>query len=155
MAGETSITVVGNTTADPELRFTQAGAAVVSFTVASTPRTFDKATGNWKDGEALFLRCTAWRQMAENIAETLTRGTRVVVQGRLEQRSYKTKEGENRTVIEMQVDAVGPDLRYATAKVNRATRDTGFQPPANQQAQNDAWGQTPVGVGNSTEEPPF
>ncbi|MCU1689053.1 MAG: single-stranded DNA-binding protein [Pseudonocardiales bacterium] len=127
MAGETIITVVGNLTADPELRFTPSGAAVASFTVASTPRTFDRQTNEWKDGEALFLRCSIWRQAAENVAESLTRGMRVVLQGRLQQRSYDTREGEKRTVIEMQVDEIGPSLRYATAKVNRTARgsDTG------------------------------
>ena len=125
MAGDTIITVVGNLTADPELRFTPSGAAVASFTVASTPRTFDRQTNEWKDGEALFLRCSAWRQMAENVAETLQRGFRVIVQGRLVQRSFETREGEKRTVIEMQVDEIGPSLRYATAKVNRTTRGSG------------------------------
>jgi single-strand DNA-binding protein len=122
MAGETVITVVGNLTADPELRFTPSGAAVASFTVASTPRTMDRTTNEWKDGDALFLRCSIWRQAAENVAESLTRGMRVVVQGRLQQRSYETREGEKRTVVEMQVDEVGPSLRYATAKVNRTQR---------------------------------
>src|ERR1700750_1137214 len=122
MAGETVITVVGNLTADPELRFTTSGAAVASFTVASTPRTFDRQSNEWKDGEALFLRCSIWRQAAENVAESLTRGMRVVVQGRLQQRSFETREGEKRTVIELQVDEVGPSLRYATAKVNRTQR---------------------------------
>jgi single-strand DNA-binding protein len=122
MAGETVITVVGNLTADPELRFTPSGAAVASFTVASTPRTMDRTTNEWKDGEALFLRCSIWRQAAENVAESLTRGMRVVVQGRLQQRSYETAAGEKRTVVEMQVDEVGPSLRYATAKVNRTQR---------------------------------
>src|SRR5206468_12991326 len=112
-------------TADPELRFTASGAAVASFTVASTPRTFDRQTNEWKDGEALFLRCSAWRQMAANVAETLQRGFRVIVQGRLVQRSFETREGEKRTVIEMQVDEIGPSLRYATAKVNRTTRGSG------------------------------
>jgi single-strand DNA-binding protein len=125
MAGDTIITVVGNLTADPELRFTPSGAAVASFTVASTPRTFDRQTNEWKDGEALFLRCSAWRQMAENVAETLQRGFRVIVQGRLVQRSFETREGEKRTVIEMQVDEIGPSLRYATAKVNRTSRGSG------------------------------
>jgi single-strand DNA-binding protein len=125
VAGETVITVVGNLTGDPELRFTPSGAAVASFTVASTPRTLDKATNEWKDGEALFLRCSIWRQAAENVAESLQKGMRVVVQGRLQQRSYDTKEGEKRTVIEMQVDEVGPSLKYATAKVNRTTRGSG------------------------------
>ena len=122
MAGETVITVVGNLTADPELRFTPSGAAVASFTVASTPRTLDRATNEWKDGDALFLRCSVWRQAAENVAESLTRGSRVIVQGRLRQRSYETREGEKRTVVEMEVDEVGPSLRYATAKVNRTQR---------------------------------
>jgi single-strand DNA-binding protein len=125
MAGDTIITVIGNLTADPELRFTPSGAAVASFTVASTPRTFDRQTNEWKDGEALFLRCSAWRQMAENVAESLQRGYRVIVQGRLVQRSYETREGEKRTVVEMQVDEIGPSLRYANAKVNRTQRGGG------------------------------
>ena len=125
MAGETVITVVGNLTADPELRFTPSGAAVANFTVASTPRTFDRQSGEWKDGEALFLRCNVWREPAENVAESLTRGARVVVQGRLRQRSFETKEGEKRTVVEMEVDEVGPSLRYATAKVNKVQRGGG------------------------------
>src|SRR5690606_23495834 len=112
MAGETVITVVGNLTADPELRFTPSGAAVANFTVASTPRFFDSATGEWKDGVALFLSCNIWRQAAENVAETLTRGMRVIVQGRLRQRSFETKEGEKLTVIELEVDEIGPSLRY-------------------------------------------
>src|ERR1700710_822574 len=117
MAGETVITVVGNLTADPELRFTPSGAAVANFTVASTPRTFDRQTNEWKDGEALFLRCSVWRQAAENVAESLQKGMRVVVQGRLKQRSYATREGEKRTVVELDVEEVGPSLKYATAKV--------------------------------------
>ena len=125
MAGETVITVVGNLTADPELRFTPSGAAVASFTVASTPRTFDRQTSEWKDGETLFLRCSVWREAAENVAESLTKGTRVLVQGRLVQRSFETREGEKRTVVEMQVDEVGPSLRYATAKVTRSQRGGG------------------------------
>ncbi|MDQ4116234.1 MAG: single-stranded DNA-binding protein [Actinomycetota bacterium] len=125
MAGETVITVVGNLTADPELRFTPSGAAVANFTVASTPRMFDRQSGEWKDGEALFLRCNIWRQAAENVAESLTRGARVVVQGRLRQRSFETREGEKRTVVEMEVDEVGPSLRYATAKVNKISRGGG------------------------------
>src|SRR5512133_1967816 len=123
MAGDTIITVVGNLTADPELRFTPSGAAVANFTVASTPRMFDRQTNEWKDGEALFLRCNIWRQAAENVAESLTRGTRVIVSGRLKQRSFETKEGEKRTVVEVEVDDVGPSLRNASAKVNRATRN--------------------------------
>ena len=122
MAGETPITVIGNLTADPELRFTPSGAAVANFTVASTPRTFDRESGAWRDGEAMFLRCSVWRQYAENVAESLRRGTRVVVQGRLRQRSYDTKEGEKRTVTELDVDEMGPALRYATAKVNKLSR---------------------------------
>src|SRR4029078_3988953 len=125
MAGETVITVVGNLTADPELRFTPSGAAVASFTVASTPRTFDRQDNEWKDGEALFLRCSIWRQAAENVAETLQRGMRVIVQGRLRQRSYETREGEKRTTFELEVDEIGPSLRYATAKVTRASRGEG------------------------------
>jgi single-strand DNA-binding protein len=122
VAGDTIITVVGNLTADPELRFTPSGVAVASFTIASTPRTFDRNTNEWKDGEALFLRCSIWRQAAENVAESLQRGTRVLVTGRLKSRSYDTKEGEKRTVMELEVDEVGPSLRYATAKVNKTQR---------------------------------
>ncbi|MCL1869946.1 MAG: single-stranded DNA-binding protein [Promicromonosporaceae bacterium] len=125
MAGETIITVVGNLTADPELRFTPSGAAVASFTVASTPRTFDRQSNEWKDGDALFMRCSVWREAAENVAESLTKGMRVIVQGRLTQRSYETREGEKRTVVEMQVDEVGPALRYASAKVTRTQRQGG------------------------------
>ncbi|OHV44452.1 single-stranded DNA-binding protein [Pseudofrankia sp. BMG5.36] len=125
MAGETVITVVGNLTSDPELRFTPNGAAVASFTVASTPRTLDRATNEWKDGEPLFLRCSIWRQAAEHVAESLTKGARVIVQGRLKQRSFETREGDKRTVIELDVDEIGPSLRYATAKVVRAARGGG------------------------------
>ena len=125
MAGETVITVVGNLTDDPELRVTPSGAAVASFTVASTPRMFDKNTNEWKDGDALFLRCSIWRQAAENVAESLTKGMRVVVQGRLRQRSYETREGEKRTVVELDVEEVGPSLKYATAKVTKASRGSG------------------------------
>ena len=125
MAGDTVITVVGNLTADPELRFTPSGAAVANFTVASTPRTFDKNSNEWKDGEALFLRCSVWRQAAENVAESLQKGTAVIVQGRLKQRSYETKEGEKRTVIELEVDEIGASLKFATAKVTRASRGGG------------------------------
>jgi single-strand DNA-binding protein len=160
MAGETIITVVGNLTADPELRFTPSGAAVASFTVASTPRTFDKQSNEWKDGEALFLRCSIWRQAAENVAESLQRGMRVVVTGRLQQRSYETREGEKRTVIEMQVDEVGPSLKYATAKVNRTQRgssgggfggDSGGSAPAD-----DPWASSgPAASGGFSDEPPF
>jgi single-strand DNA-binding protein len=125
MAGETVITVVGNLTNDPELRFTASGAAVAKFTVASTPRTLDRQSGEWKDGEPLFLSCSVWRQAAENVAESLTRGSRVIVQGRLRQRSYETREGEKRTVYEMEVDEVGPSLKYATAKVQKMSRSGG------------------------------
>jgi single-strand DNA-binding protein len=125
MAGETVITVVGNLVDDPELRFTPSGAAVANFRIASTPRTFDRQTNEWKDGDALFLSCSVWRQAAENVAESLTRGTRVIVSGRLRQRSYETREGEKRTVYELEVDEIGPSLRNATAKVQRMTRSGG------------------------------
>ncbi len=164
MAGETVITVVGNLTADPELRFTPSGAAVASFTIASTPRTFDRNSNEWKDGEALFLRCSIWRQAAENVAESLQRGMRVVASGRLKQRSFETREGEKRTVIELDVDEIGPSLRYATAKVNQTQRGSstggGFGSSGggtgggsgDQQAE-DPWGSAPVA--GSTDEPPF
>ena len=167
MAGETTITVVGNLTADPELRFTQSGAAVASFTVASTPRTFDKNSGEWKDGEALFLRCNVWRQVAENVAESLTRGSRVVVTGRLRQRSFDTKEGEKRTVVELEVDEIGPSLRYATAKVNKVSRGGGegggfgggsSAPRGGGAPADDPWGSAPAassGGGGFANEPPF
>ncbi|WP_029288492.1 single-stranded DNA-binding protein [Cellulomonas sp. HZM] len=125
MAGETVITVIGNLTGDPELRFTPSGAAVANFTVASTPRTFDRQSNEWKDGDTLFMRCSIWREAAESVAESLTKGTRVIVTGRLVQRSYETREGEKRTVVELQVDEVGPSLRYATAKVTRTQRSGG------------------------------
>ncbi len=125
MAGETVITVVGNLVDDPELRFTPSGAAVANFRIASTPRTFDRQANEWKDGDALFLTCSVWRQAAENVAESLQRGMRVVVQGRLKQRSYETREGEKRTVVELEVDEVGPSLTFATAKVTRASRQGG------------------------------
>jgi single-strand DNA-binding protein len=125
MAGETLITVVGNLTDDPELRFTPSGAAVANFTVASTPRNFNKQTNEWEDGEAMFLRCSIWRQAAENVAESLQRGMRVVVQGRLKARSYETREGEKRTVFEIDVEEIGPSLKFATAKVNRVSRSGG------------------------------
>ncbi len=125
MAGDTVITVIGNITGDPELRFTPSGAAVANFTVASTPRAFDRQSNEWKDGETLFMRCSVWRDAAENVAESLGRGTRVIVSGRLKSRSYETKEGEKRTVYELQVDEVGPSLRYATAKVTRTQRSGG------------------------------
>lgn len=119
MAGETIITLVGNLTSDPELRFTASGAPVANFTVASTPRNFDRQTNEWKDGDAMFLNCAVWRQAAENVAESLTKGMRVIVQGRLRSRSYETREGERRTVFEIEVDEVGPALKYASAKVTR------------------------------------
>ena len=162
MAGDTIITVVGNLTADPELRFTASGAAVASFTVASTPRTFDRQAGEWKDGETLFMRCSIWREAAENVAESLTKGNRVVVQGRLTQRSYETREGEKRTVVEMQVDEIGPSLRYATAKVTRTQRGSGGFGGGNQGggfgapqggAPNDPWATD--GAWNAPSEPPF
>ena len=126
MAGETAITIVGNLTSDPELRFTPSGAAVANFTVASTPRTFDRQSSEWKDGETLFMRCSVWREVAENVAESLHRGTRVIVSGRLRSRSWDDKEsGQKRTVIEMDVDEIGPSLRYATTQVNRTQRSGG------------------------------
>jgi single-strand DNA-binding protein len=172
MAGDTVMTVIGNLTADPELRFTASGAAVANFTVASTPRTFDRNTNEWKDGEALFLRCNIWRQAAENVAESLVRGSRVIVSGRLKQRSFETKEGEKRTVIELEVDEIGPSLRYATAKVNRAQRSdnsggggyggggsssggSGGRPSA--PPAEDPWGSAPAAgsSGGYSDEPPF
>src|SRR5213080_4610477 len=125
MAGDTTLTLVGNLTDDPELRFTPSGAAVANFTVASTPRFLDKATNEWKDGDALFMRCNIWRQAAENVAESLQRGMRVIVTGRLRQRSYETREGEKRTVYEIEVDEVGPSLRNASAKVVKSSRSSG------------------------------
>ena len=179
MAGDTVITVIGNLTADPELRFTPSGAAVANFTVASTPRTFDRNTNEWKDGEALFLRCNIWREAAENVAESLTKGTRVIVSGRLKQRSYDDREGQRRTVVELEVDEIGPSLRYATAKVNKANRGGGgggysasgsggggygasgsgggrSQQPS---GGDDPWGSAPqsgsFGGGRADDEPPF
>ncbi|MBA4248509.1 MAG: single-stranded DNA-binding protein [Microbacterium sp.] len=125
MAGETIITVVGNLTADPELRYTQSGLAVANFTIASTPRSFDRASNEWKDGDALFLRASVWREFAEHVASSLTKGSRVIAQGRLKQRSYETKEGEKRTTIELEVDEIGPSLRYATAQVTRSAAGAG------------------------------
>ncbi|HEV8570028.1 MAG TPA: single-stranded DNA-binding protein [Actinoplanes sp.] len=125
MAGDTTITIIGNLTDDPELRFTPSGAAVAKFRVASTPRFMDRASGEWKDGEPLFLACNIWRDAAEHVAESLQRGTRVIVTGRLRQRSYETREGEKRTVIELEVDEIGPSLRYATAKVQKMARSGG------------------------------
>jgi len=160
MAGDTVITIIGNITGDPELRFTPSGAAVANFTVASTPRAFDRQSNEWKDGETLFMRCSVWRDAAENVAESLQRGTRVIVSGRLKSRSYETKEGEKRTVIEMEVDEVGPSLRYATAKVNKTQRGGGgggfggpgggqqgggFGGPGGGQQQDDPWATGPSG----------
>ena len=133
MAGETVITVVGNLTADPELRYTQNGLPVVNFTIASTPKIFDKQSGQWKDGEALFLRASVWREFAEHVAGSLTKGMRVVATGRLRQRSYQDREGQTRTAIELEVDEIGPSLRFATAQVTRAASgggQRGQQPPA-------------------------
>lgn len=153
---DTTITVIGNLTADPELRFTPAGAAVANFTVASTPRTFDKQKNEWVDGEALFLRCNIWREAAENVAESLTRGSRVIVSGRLKQRSFETREGEKRTVVELEVDEIGPSLRYATASVNKANRGGGSRKPASKPA-DDPWGSAPQqdGFTSSDDSPPF
>jgi single-strand DNA-binding protein len=160
--GDVTVTVVGNLTNDPELRFTPSGAAVASFTVASTPRILDKATNEWKDGDALFLRCSVWRQAAENVAESLTRGARVMVTGRLKQRSYETKEGEKRTVVELEVDEVGPSLRYATAKVTKASRGggggggfSGGAPSGGAPIDDDPWATPAPSGGGTTDEPPF
>jgi single-strand DNA-binding protein len=176
VAGDTVITVIGNLTADPELRFTPSGAAVANFTVASTPRTFDRQTNEWKDGEALFLRCNIWREAAENVAESLTRGARVIASGRLKQRSFETREGEKRTVVELEVDEIGPSLKYATAKVNKASRSGGGgggfgagggsrQPAAQSGASagggsaggDDPWGSAPASgsFAGGDDEPPF
>jgi len=179
MAGETIITVIGNLTADPELRFTPSGSAVANFTIASTPRTFDRQSNEWKDGETLFLRASVWRESAENVAESLTKGTRVIISGRLKSRTYDTKEGEKRTVMELEVDEIGPSLRYASAKINRTQRASnqgGAAParanqgggPANPgwgdsspATANDPWaipgGQNDGGWGSGPElsEPPF
>lgn len=172
MAGETVITVVGNLVDDPELRFTPSGVAVAKFRIASTPRVFDKQTNEWKDGDALFLTCSVWRKAAENVAESLARGNRVIVQGRLKQRSYETTQGEKRTVYEIDVDEVGPTLARATAKVTKnpagggqgsvaqkATDDPwSTAQPANGQAQGGGWGggqQQPAAQGGYPQEPPF
>jgi single-strand DNA-binding protein len=167
VAGDTILTVVGNLTADPELRFTPSGAAVANFTVASTPRIFDRQSNEWKDGDALFMRCSIWREAAENVAESLTRGSRVIVQGRLKQRSYETREGEKRTVVELEVDEIGPSLRYATAKVNKASRSGGggggFGASSRggsgggEAKQDDPWGSAPASgsFSGGDDEPPF
>lgn len=171
MAGDTIITVVGNLTADPELRFTPSGAAVANFTVASTPRILDRQSGEWKDGEALFMRCNIWREAAENVAESLSRGSRVIVTGRLKQRSFETREGEKRTIVEVEVEEIGPSLKYATAKVNKASRGGGgggfggapsdatggAQRPAATGPAEDPWGSAPASgsFGSNDDEPPF
>lgn len=182
--GDTNITVVGNVVNDPELRFTPSGAAVANFRIASTPRRYNSQTGNWEDGEALFLTCNVWRQAAENVAETLSKGMRVIVVGRLRQRSYQNREGENRTVYEIEVDEVGPSLRFASASVNRNPREGGSsyggsssggysqRPQAQgrgpaqggfgggneQRPDNDPWNSAPAangGFGGTDDEPPF
>ena len=172
-AGDTSITIVGNLVADPEIRYTPTGQAVATFRVASTPRFLDKATNEWKDGDSLFLSCNVWRQAAENVAESLQRGMRVIVQGRLRQRSYETKEGEKRTVYEVEVDEVGPSLRNASAKVTRSQRSGGsggfggqgspsgpgaqggYGGGAGGRAAADPWATEPAGDSGFTDEPPF
>jgi single-strand DNA-binding protein len=161
MAGDTLLTIVGQLVGDPEMRFTQSGSAVTSFTVASTPRTFDRRSGEFKDGEALFLRCSVWRQAAENLAESLRKGDRVIVTGKLKQRSFENTEGQKRTVIELDVDEVGPSLRYATAKVTRIERGgESQQAPVSRDAPHGRGGYTedpwsaPVGAGSS-DAPPF
>jgi len=157
-AGDIVITVVGNLTNDPELRFTPSGAAVASFTVASSSRYLDKATNEWKDAEPVYMRCSVWRQYAENVAESLTKGSRVIVTGRLKQRSYETREGEKRTVMEMEVDDVGPALRYATAKVNKVQRQGGGfggeSGGSSSGGSDDPWASAPSG-GAGFDEPPF
>jgi single-strand DNA-binding protein len=153
MSNETAITICGNLVDDPELRFTPSGQPVAKFRVASTPRFRDNATGEWKDGDSLFLSCNVWRQAAENVAESLTRGTRVIVSGRLRQRSYETKEGEKRTVYEIEVDEVGPSLRNASAKVTRATRTTAAAGKPATGGEADPWAGN--GSGGYTDEPPF
>ncbi len=166
MAGETIITVVGNLTADPELRYTQNGLAVANFTIASTPRSFDRATNDWKDGEALFIRASVWREFAEHVAGSLTKGSRVIASGRLKQRLYETKEGEKRTSIELEVDEIGPSLRYATAQVTRATSSReGGAPRGGGQVAEEPWAASaPADAaggdvwntpGNYTDETPF
>ena len=162
MAGDTIITVIGNLTADPELRWTQSGAAVADFTVASTPRTYDRNAGEWRDGDTLFMRCSVWRETAENVAESLRKGMRVIVQGRLTQRSYDTQQGERRTVVELQVDEVGPSLRRARAQVTRVQAQAASAPSASASASGGAagWGQEapqhdPWGAPAAPSEPPF
>jgi single-strand DNA-binding protein len=158
MAGETTITLVGNLTADPELRFTPSGAAVANFTVASTPRTFDRQTNEWKDGDAMFISCAVWRQAAENVAESLQKGMRVIVQGRLKSRSYETREGEKRTVFEIDVDEIGPALKYATAKISRNAGGGqggggGYQGGGGSQGGNSGGGRSSGGGGGFGDDP--
>jgi single-strand DNA-binding protein len=156
MANETTITVIGNLTSDPELRFTPSGSAVANFTIASTPRSFDRNSNEWKDGETLFLRASVWREAAENVAESLTKGTRVVAQGRLKSRSYETKEGEKRTVIEFEVDEIGPSLTYSVAKVTRKEKGQGQQRPAayaGNAPQQGGWGAPNPGNGSNVPDP--
>lgn len=150
MAGETIITVVGNLTADPELRYTQSGLAVANFTIASTPRTFDRQANDWKDGEALFLRASCWREFAEHVAGSLTKGSRVIATGRLKQRSYETKDGEKRTAIELEVDEIGPSLRYATAQVTRSSGGSGGSGGGRPQGAvaDEPWGAAPAAGGD-------
>ncbi len=163
MAGETTITIIGNLTADPDLKYTQNGVAVAGFTVAATPRVLDRQTNEWRDGDALFLRCSIWRQPAEHVAESLTKGARVIVAGRLKQRSYETREGEKRTVVELDVDEIGPSLRYASARVIRAARGTSTSaaaPASTTAAAGVASADDPFSVpagtpGRSLDEPPF
>ena len=177
MAGETTITVIGNLTGDPELRFTPNGAAVANFTIASTPRVFERSSGEWKEGETLFLRASVWREAAENVAETLRKGMRVIAQGKLKSRSYETKEGERRTSMELEIEEIGPSLRFASANVNRNQRSggqqggnygnqqqSGFQKPPAQTPAADPWGAQSGGnydwgndqqQANGDDEPPF
>jgi single-strand DNA-binding protein len=154
MSGETTITIVGNLVGDPELRYTPSGQAVAKFRMASTPRSFDKQANEWKDGASLFLDVNVWRQAGENVAESLMRGMRVIVTGRLEQRSYETKQGEKRTVYEITADDVGPSLRNASAKVTKAERSQGGNRPAAQAAGDDPWSGSSDGAGFS-DTPPF
>ena len=164
MSGETVITIVGNLTADPELRWTQSGSPVASFTIASTPRSFDRQSGEWKDGETLFMRCTAWREMAENVAESLRKGTRAVVRGRLVQRSFETREGDRRTVVELQADEVGVSLRHARAQVTRtggqgqqgqSSAASGFSPASAPAGQESSTGSDPWADTLMPSDPPF
>ena len=153
MAGEPTITIIGNTVADIDLRFTSSGDAVASFTVASTPRTFDKAAQEWKDGETLFIRCSVWRDMAENVAQSLTKGTRVIVQGRLTQRSYEDRDGNKRTSLDLAVDEIGPSLKRAVAKVEKRSSGTGGSPFAQPQTARELRGEPdPWGSGGAASE---